>query len=42
MTPLSIAFLPLTDSAPLIVARERGFAEAEGIALTLVRDTSWA
>jgi ABC-type nitrate/sulfonate/bicarbonate transport system substrate-binding protein len=42
MTPLSIAFLPLTDSAPLIVAREQGFAEAEGIALTLVRDTSWA
>lgn len=42
MMPLSIAFLPLTDSAPLIVARERGFAEAEGIALTLVRDTSWA
>lgn len=42
MTPLSIAFLPLTDSAPLIVARERGVAEAEGIALTLVRDTSWA
>lgn len=42
MTPLSIAFLPLTDSAPLIVARERGFAEAEGIALTLMRDTSWA
>ena len=42
MTPLAIAFLPLTDSAPLIVARERGFAEAEGIALRLVRDTSWA
>ncbi len=42
MTPLSIAFLPLTDSAPLIVARALGFAEAEGIALTLVRDTSWA
>lgn len=42
MTPLSIAFLPLTDSAPLIVARERGFAELEGIDLTLVRDTSWA
>lgn len=42
MTPLSIAFLPLTDSAPLIVARELGFAEAEGVTLTLVRDTSWA
>lgn len=42
MTPLSIAFLPLTDSAPLIVARERGFAAAEGIDLSLIRDTSWA
>lgn len=42
MTPLSIAFLPLTDAAPLIVARERGFAAAEGLALSLVRDTSWA
>ncbi|WP_404338297.1 CmpA/NrtA family ABC transporter substrate-binding protein [Sphingomonas sp. MMS12-HWE2-04] len=42
MTPLSIAFLPLTDSAPIVVAAELGFAEAEGLALTLVRDTSWA
>ncbi|MBC9033792.1 ABC transporter substrate-binding protein [Sphingomonas sp. JC676] len=42
MTPLSIAFLPLTDSAAIIVAAEMGFAEAEGIALDLVRDTSWA
>ena len=42
MTPLSIAFLPLTDSAPIVVAAELGFAEAEGIALSLVRDTSWA
>ncbi|PXA98680.1 nitrate transporter [Nostoc sp. 3335mG] len=42
MTPLSIAFLPLTDSAPIIVAAERGFAKAEGITLNLVRDTSWA
>jgi NitT/TauT family transport system ATP-binding protein len=42
MTPLAIAFMPLTDSAPLIAASERGFAEAEGIALRLVRDTSWA
>jgi two-component system, oxyanion-binding sensor len=39
---LSAGFLPLTDSAILIAARERGFAEAEGIALDLVRETSWA
>ncbi len=39
---LSIAFLPLTDCAVLAAARELGFAEEENIALTLVRDTSWA
>ena len=39
---LTLGFLPLVDSAPLIVARERGFAEAEGLRLKLVRETSWA
>ncbi|WP_380877935.1 nitrate transporter [Sphingomonas sp. DBB INV C78] len=42
MTPVSAAFLPLTDSAALIVAQALGFAEAEGIDLRLIRDTSWA
>lgn len=41
-TSLRIAFLPLNDVAVLAVARERGFAEEEGIALDLVRTTSWA
>lgn len=41
-TQLRIAFLPLTDAAVLVAARERGFAEEEGIALDLVRTTSWA
>ncbi|MBU0866892.1 MAG: ABC transporter substrate-binding protein, partial [Alphaproteobacteria bacterium] len=41
-TGLRIAFLPLTDAAVLVAARERGFAEEEGIALDLVRTTSWA
>lgn len=41
-TDLRIAFLPLTDAAVLVAARERGFAEEEGIALDLVRTTSWA
>lgn len=40
--PLTIAFLPLTDCAVLAVARECGFAEEQGLALTLVRETSWA
>ncbi len=42
MTPLAIAFLPLTDSATLVAAKERGFAEAAGIDLSLIRSTSWA
>lgn len=41
-TELRIAFLPLDDVAVLAVARERGFAEEEGLALDLVRTTSWA
>ncbi len=39
---LTLGFLPLVDAAPLIVAKELGFAEAEGLRLKLVRETSWA
>lgn len=35
-------FMPLLDSALLVAAKEKGFAEAEGIDLTLMRETSWA
>lgn len=35
-------FIPLLDSAVLVAAKEKGFAIAEGIDLTLVRETSWA
>jgi NitT/TauT family transport system ATP-binding protein len=42
VTPISIAFLPLTDSAVLVAAREKGFAAQQGIDLDLVRSTSWA
>jgi NitT/TauT family transport system ATP-binding protein len=41
-TPFRIGFLPLVDAALPILARELGFAEAEGIDLALVRDMSWA
>lgn len=41
-TNLRIAFLPLDDVAVLAAARERGFAEEEGLSLDLVRTTSWA
>lgn len=40
--PVTIGFVPLLDAALLIVAREEGFAEQEGIELTLVRENSWA
>lgn len=42
MTTIRVAFLGLTDAAPLVVAHEKGFAQAEGITLDLLRDTSWA
>lgn len=35
-------FMPLLDSAILVAAKEKGFAAAEGVDLTLVRETSWA
>ncbi|MFC3440678.1 CmpA/NrtA family ABC transporter substrate-binding protein [Sphingobium rhizovicinum] len=41
-TNLKIAFLPLNDAAVLVAARERGFAEEEGLAIDLVPTTSWA
>lgn len=40
--PLTIGFMPLVDAAPLIIARELGFAEEEGLALTLQSAPSWS
>lgn len=42
LEPLRVGFIPLVDCAPLFVARDLGFAAAEGLALDLVRETSWA
>ncbi|KQM23032.1 nitrate transporter [Sphingomonas sp. Leaf24] len=39
---IRIGFLPLVDAALPILAREQGFAEAEGLEIELVRDTTWA
>jgi ABC-type nitrate/sulfonate/bicarbonate transport system substrate-binding protein len=39
---VNAGFMPLFDSAVLVVAREIGFAEREGVDLTLHRETSWA
>ena len=43
-TPFQITagFLPLLDSALLVVAKERGFDAVEGVELSLVRESSWA
>jgi two-component system, oxyanion-binding sensor len=42
MTPLHIGFIPLVDAAALIVAVDKGFAAAEGLDVTLVREVSWS
>ncbi|MEO7223100.1 MAG: CmpA/NrtA family ABC transporter substrate-binding protein [Devosia sp.] len=39
---ITAGFMPLTDSLLLVVARERGFTGAEGVDLTLTRESSWA
>ena len=39
---IAAGFMPLTDSLLLVVARERGFAAAEGVELLLTRESSWA
>lgn len=39
---LSLAFVPLVDAAPVILAREMGFAEAEGLSLDLLPASSWS
>lgn len=40
--PVKLGFLPLTDSAALIVAREKGFFRAQGLEVELNREASWA
>ncbi len=39
---ITIGFIPLLDCAVIVAALENGFATAEGIDVTLVRETSWA
>jgi two-component system, oxyanion-binding sensor len=41
-TPLCIGFIPLVDAAALILAVDKGFAGAEGLDITLVREVSWS
>jgi len=39
---LNLGFMPLTDCAPLIIAKELGFFDAEGLDVSLCRESSWA
>ena len=39
---VTAGFMPLMDSAIIVIAKAKGFAETEGIDLHLVRETSWA
>lgn len=39
---LNLGFIPLTDSAPLIVASELGFFEKWGLEVTLHKQNSWS
>lgn len=42
LVAVSVAYMPLVDAAPLIIAQEMGFAAAEGIALDLIAAPSWS
>lgn len=39
---LPVAYMPLVDAAPLIVAQEMGFAAGEGLSLELIAAPSWS
>ena len=41
-TVLNCGYVPLVDCAPLIVAKELGFADEEGLVLNLVAQPSWS
>jgi len=38
---LALGFVKLTDSAPLVIAKEKGFFEAEGLFVTLEAQANW-
>jgi two-component system, oxyanion-binding sensor len=42
LTALRLGFVPLLDMAPIVVAQEMGFAQAEGLRLELTRAPSWS
>jgi ABC-type nitrate/sulfonate/bicarbonate transport system substrate-binding protein len=42
LADLTLGFIPLTDCAPLVVAKTRGFFAEEGLEVALSREASWA
>ena len=39
---IPVAYMPLVDAAPLIIAQEMGFADAQAIAFDLIAAPSWS
>lgn len=39
---VTVGFIPLTDCAPIAVAKEKGFFARHGLDVTLTREASWA
>ncbi len=39
---LNCGYVPLVDCAPLVIAKELGFAAEQGLALNLLRQPSWS
>ena len=42
MIPLNIGFIPLTDCAPLVVGKAKGFFAGQDLDVSLSREASWA
>ncbi|WP_134679065.1 CmpA/NrtA family ABC transporter substrate-binding protein [Paracoccus ravus] len=42
LTRMRLGYVPLIDAAPLVIAREMGFAAEEGLEFDLLRLTAWA
>src|ERR1700761_8392476 len=40
--PVRVGFVPLCDSAPLVMAQELGLFEKHGVAVLLSREVGWA
>lgn len=40
--PIKLGFIPLTDCAPLVIAKEKGFFKKYGVNVVLSKEASWA